>query len=394
MPVENNILELMPNFVKKHWDYEKNNKSPEEVSIYSKEKYYWKNETSSVFHFEPSKIHSSLINTSIPEQSIFYYMNKFFKDAVSRHVFICDNKKYEADIYIPSIALVIEYDGGYHHGLKERLERDLRKNQFFNSIGLFCIRAREKGLPELPEFYGCCVNAKGRYDNSDTINAVVTKTKDYITECYPGLFLEQVRKLSHFVLSEEEYNNSLKDIYKLLCIEPIASHSCEAIVNFYEIHKNDLYNESTLESFVNLWEYCDYSDSPFKSIKDINFIQEIAKIKVLYFFDFSIFMTKDAQRWLYNYWMNLIENDSETVHYFEHTIYKNLELNLIAKLEKGEYIWDEDILLKKGLNITNDILNMMQLFCKIIIQKHPTYYRRWVYEKIVYEIDKYLRYKN
>ena len=146
-----------------------------------------------------------------------------------------------------------------------------------------------------------------------------------------------------------------------------------------------------MESFVNLWEYCDYSDSPFKSIKDINFIQEIAKIKVLYFFDFSIFMTKDAQRWLHNYWMNLIENDSETVHYLEHTIYKNLELNLITKLEKDEYIWDEDILLKKGLNITNDILNMMQFFCKIIIQKHPTYYRRWVYEKIVCEIDKYLR---
>lgn len=78
----------------------------------------------------------------------------------------------------------------------------------------------------------------------------------------------------------------------------------------------------------------------------------------------------------------------------EHTIYDVLSLNLVKELEKGEYIYVENTLQKKGVNIDDDILNMMIVFCKLIIVKHPNYYRKWVYEKIICEIDKYLKYMN
>lgn len=390
MPVENNILELMPNFVKNHWDYNKNKVSPEEVSIFSKSHYYWKNESSASFFFKPSQVHSRLNNTSLPEQTIFYFLQKIFNDTKSRHIFINGTKKFEADIYIPSLDLVIEYDGSYYHKGKEKYNLDIEKNDFFQSKGLFCIRIREKGLQTLPEFYGILLNKENLQD-IDMVNVVFETIEKYMLSYK---YNNNLRAVSEFKLTEKEYNNTLKNIDKLLWLDSEDMYSCEAVINFYRIHKKNIYSPSKLKAFVDIWECCDYLESPFRTIKDTRFIKEITKIKKLYFFDFAIFTTKDDKQWLYDYFVNLIYNDSYFVNIMEHTIYDVLSLNLVKELEKGEYISVENTLQKKGVNIDDDILNMMIVFCKLIIVKHPNYYRKWVYEKIICEIDKYLKYMN
>lgn len=390
MPVENNILELMPNFVKNHWDYNKNEVSPEEVSIFSKSHYYWKNESPTSFYFKPSQVHSRLNNTSLPEQTIFYFLQKIFHDTKSRHIFIDGIKKYEADIYVPSLDLVIEYDGSYYHKGKEKYNLDIEKNKFFQSKGLFCIRIREKGLQKLPEFYGTLLN-KENSEDIDMVNVVFETIKEYILSYK---YNNNIKAVSEFKLDEKEYRNALSNIHKLIWLDSEDMYSCEAVINFYRIHKKNIYSPSKLKAFVDIWECCDYLVSPFRTIKDTRFIKEITKIKKLYFFDFAIFITKDDKQWLYDYFVNLIYNDSYFVNIMEHTIYDVLSLNLVKELDKGEYIYVENTLQKKGVNIDDDILNMMIVFCKLIIVKHPNYYRKWAYEKIICEIDKYLKYMN
>ena len=100
------------------------------------------------------------------------------------------------------------------------------------------------------------------------------------------------------------------------------------------------------------------------------------------------------KEWFYNYWLDLINSDSKTIYFFENSVYGNFLLHLQKELKDNEKIWDENILIEKGLNITDDMLKMLKMFCIQIINKNPKYYRKWIYERIINEIDKYLQYKN
>lgn len=85
--------------------------------------------------------------TSFNEQAIYFYVKKFFLDAINndRHLGL------ELDIYIPSIKLAIEYDGEFSHGPKtpNSLEKDLKKNKLCAENGIKLIRIRELGSYEM-----------------------------------------------------------------------------------------------------------------------------------------------------------------------------------------------------------------------------------------------------
>ena len=395
MPVENNILELMPNFVKNHWDYNKNEVSPEEVSIFSESHYYWKNESSTSFYFKPSQVHSRLNNTSLPEQTIFYFLQKIFHDTKSRHIFINGIKKYEADIYVPSLDLVIEYDGSYYHKGKEKYNLDIEKNNFFQSKGLFCIRIREKGLQKLPEFYGALLN-KENSEDIDMVNVVFETIEKYMLSYK---YNNNIKAVSEFKLDEKEYRNALSNIHKLIWLDSEDVESGEALVNFYKLHKNkDLCRDSIVKKFIEMWEICDYTSSYittfFYKIKEPDFLIKISENKKIVYFDFVLFDNLKYKEWFYNYWLDLINSDSNTIYFFENSVYGNFLLHLQKELKDNEKIWDENILIEKGLNITDDMLKMLKMICIQIINKNPKYYRKWIYERIVNEIDKYLQYKN
>lgn len=68
--------------------------------------------------------------TSFPEQAIYYYLKQAFPDTLNRYIL----DKREIDIFIPSKNIGIEYNGYYSH--KEKAEKDIRKKEFFESIGI------------------------------------------------------------------------------------------------------------------------------------------------------------------------------------------------------------------------------------------------------------------
>lgn len=101
------------------WDYEKNELTPLQVTRGSHKDVWWR---CSYGHSWKARIsardygngcpHCSKVKrSSIPEQVVFYYVKKYFPDALSRERF----GGVEADVYIPSLKVAIEYDGGIWH---------------------------------------------------------------------------------------------------------------------------------------------------------------------------------------------------------------------------------------------------------------------------------------
>lgn len=81
---------------------------------------------------------------SIPEKTIFYYVNQAYPDCTSNVNFQWLGKM-ELDIYVPSINTAIEYDGCKWHQI---FENDLAKDKMCEENGVRLIRLREEGCPE------------------------------------------------------------------------------------------------------------------------------------------------------------------------------------------------------------------------------------------------------
>ena len=140
----------------REWDYEKNiGINPEEVTIHSSKKVWWicsicgKNWLQRVDHRSDGvgcPFCARETQSSFPEQAIYYYISKYFPDAINgdREQI----KPYELDIFIPSVKVAVEYDGQAYHST---IERDIRKNHACIDKGIKIYRIREKGCPELKE---------------------------------------------------------------------------------------------------------------------------------------------------------------------------------------------------------------------------------------------------
>ena len=138
--------------------------------------------------------------TSFREQVIFYYIRKFYPDAVNRY-------KYdgigELDIYIPSEKIAVEYDGSYWH--KNKLSIDNRKNTCAKNEGIRLIRIREYGLGNTVDAYGeIHLPPREAYVYGTKYLDIVVKTLgDYIEN----------EAMVNFQINEDEYKRSLPDIY-------------------------------------------------------------------------------------------------------------------------------------------------------------------------------------
>ena len=78
--------------------------------------------------------------TSLPEQAIYYYIKRYFKDAENRYKL---NNKMEIDVYIPSLNVGIEYDGIYYHSSSRKIAADEKKDRYFSSHGIVIYRIKE-----------------------------------------------------------------------------------------------------------------------------------------------------------------------------------------------------------------------------------------------------------
>ena len=85
---------------------------------------------------------SEEISTSFPEQAVFYYIKELFPDAINRYT----DLGFEIDVFIPSYAIGIEYDGQYYHS---NTDSDVEKDNKAVENHITLIRIREPNCPNL-----------------------------------------------------------------------------------------------------------------------------------------------------------------------------------------------------------------------------------------------------
>lgn len=76
--------------------------------------------------------------TSFPEQAILYYLDKIFPVEGRSNI-----GGFEADIFCPSLNVVIEYDGEYYHKGQASSNREDKKNHFFAKQNILLFRVKE-----------------------------------------------------------------------------------------------------------------------------------------------------------------------------------------------------------------------------------------------------------
>ena len=145
------ILDINPR-IKEIWDYKKNKKKPSEYSRYSHEKVWFKCIYGHSFY---ANIYNKVKELGCPkcyskgskaEVRIYSELYKIFNKHVHWH------KKFgkiELDIYIENLSLGIEVDGYPWH--LNKTKKDLKKNKFFENLGIKIIRVRDPKLDKFKE---------------------------------------------------------------------------------------------------------------------------------------------------------------------------------------------------------------------------------------------------
>lgn len=86
-------------------------------------------------------------NVGFPELAIYFYVKQLFTDAQLNAPLEGIGIYKSVDIFIPSLNLAIEYDGGHTH--RERVEIDKKKSCLLLDRDYRLIRVRDNGLPPL-----------------------------------------------------------------------------------------------------------------------------------------------------------------------------------------------------------------------------------------------------
>ena len=77
-------------------------------------------------------------NSSFPEQAVYYYIYKYFPDAINGDHDTLNGR--ELDIFIPSMNAAIEYDGKKWHS---DITKDIEKDELCKQLGITLYRIRE-----------------------------------------------------------------------------------------------------------------------------------------------------------------------------------------------------------------------------------------------------------
>ncbi|MBO4583461.1 MAG: hypothetical protein J5756_00165 [Clostridia bacterium] len=143
---KNNFASNYPELIEE-WDCERNSLSPRDVAYTDNKKYWWKcKKCGNIWQTSiTNRVRGTgcpkcryITRTSFPERAVFYYVNKYYPDAVSNDT----SYGFELDVFIPSKKIGIEYDGQQWH---QNIKKDSLKNNKCakNGIVLFRIRERE-----------------------------------------------------------------------------------------------------------------------------------------------------------------------------------------------------------------------------------------------------------
>ncbi len=146
----NDLATVNPKLAKE-WNYEKNGDlKPDMVTANSSTKkvwwkcnkgHEWRAVISSRNNGTGCPICAKELQTSFPEQAIYFYIKKLFPDAINGD----HHLKMELDIFIPSEKIAIEYDGSFWHN---NSKSDERKNKLCKENKILLFRVKENTKEE------------------------------------------------------------------------------------------------------------------------------------------------------------------------------------------------------------------------------------------------------
>ncbi len=244
----NDLFTVRPE-LKKEWDFEKNTIVPYTISVGSEEKVWWKCERGHswqavVYSRTSEKCHSGCPKcnsekaTSLPEKFIYFYVKRYFPDAIENYhsSFL---KRREIAIYIPSISVGIEYDGFAWH---KNTNKDYIKDKLCSENNIALYRIREHGLED--------------YDSP----AIKISTGEYNSDC---LYLaDAIRSLLVYlniknptIEIEKDYESVLSSFLTRKKEETISNHP---MMEDWDYEKNKNVNPEfiTLHSNRKFWWKC------------------------------------------------------------------------------------------------------------------------------------------
>jgi len=218
------------------WNYERNEKlTPNDVTQFSSKKVWWRCKNGHEWQALISNRSKGAgckkcnnPNVSIIETKIFYFIQQVFPDSIQSYKLNSDKnfKTLLVDIFIPSLNLVIEYDGFFYHKSNFKLNRDSLKSKIITSQNYRILRIREIGLPEIgDEQIVHCTNI------NLSLKILITDLYKWFLKNF-NLSLYQIKKINSITKVDfENYiypdnlftykiqENSLENINPKLCAE-------------------------------------------------------------------------------------------------------------------------------------------------------------------------------
>ena len=181
---------------------------------------------------------SSAWKTSIREQAVFYYLKQVFTDIENRAEIQSGKKKYEMDIYIPSLKVAVEYDG-HHHAKKQVIIHDEKKNQVFQEKNIQLIRIRQSKLPSIKPFGSHVIHTDDK--SLVVLKEAIDKMFDFIVEKYSLdkesiVKIEQSRKLD---IKEHQFK-IMDQIYQVELEKSFASVNPERAKEWHSTKNGNL----------------------------------------------------------------------------------------------------------------------------------------------------------
>jgi very-short-patch-repair endonuclease len=127
---------------------------------------------------------------SVTELSYYLALADVFSDTKSGEK-LTEQKK-EADIYIPSLMLAIEYDGQYYHRTKKHKKNDEEKNQAFEEQGIQLVRIREIECIELEP--SSCHSIPFNINKVDSLRVCYDQLLDFMEQTYQEIDIQEKLK--------------------------------------------------------------------------------------------------------------------------------------------------------------------------------------------------------
>lgn len=216
-------------YIAKEWDYNKNGDlTPSDVFGGSNKKIWWICPKGHSYQQTPNNRISGhgcpvCIKervTSFQEKIVYYYIKKYFPDSKDNYK-LKNYGKRELDIFIPSIKVAIEYDGGYYH---TSTKSDIEKDKLCEMLGIKLYRIRDIKCSKINST-SICFYRKDKTDkdleqiifkilNDLNVQNIKVNIESDIEDIYSKLdFMEKEKSLSIIkpeLLKEWNYNKNGK----------------------------------------------------------------------------------------------------------------------------------------------------------------------------------------